>query len=233
MNDFNERILCSDGNCIGTINKKGICNICGKPQTGEDKSSEKQRKEKEKNGGKRREEERVAEVNITPFIMEYDTESKAILVKKQIEKDFNQTNLQELEIFFDKFLKDNRTLSFIEYYNKTVLDKERIKFSQFKRQWAIQGMTKEIYTYFDENHDQLKGEIITKKDISSFFENYCTRDRREGSFCSKLFHTFFPSEFPPVDNPIRRRFNLKNEDFITSVLIIKKATSYLSRGTLN
>jgi len=29
--DFSERTLCSDGNCIGTINEKGICHICGKP----------------------------------------------------------------------------------------------------------------------------------------------------------------------------------------------------------
>jgi len=31
--DFSERIPCSDGNCIGTINEKGLCNICGKPYT--------------------------------------------------------------------------------------------------------------------------------------------------------------------------------------------------------
>ena len=30
--DFPERILCSDGNCIGIINERGVCNICGKPQ---------------------------------------------------------------------------------------------------------------------------------------------------------------------------------------------------------
>ena len=42
------------------------------------------------------------------------------------------------------------------------------------------------------------------------------------SFCSKLFHTVLPNEFPPVDNPIKNRFNLQNEDFIDSVLIIKK-----------
>jgi hypothetical protein len=29
--DFSDRKLCSDGNCIGTINEKGVCNICGKP----------------------------------------------------------------------------------------------------------------------------------------------------------------------------------------------------------
>jgi len=29
--NFSERILCSDGSCIGTINEKGVCNVCGKP----------------------------------------------------------------------------------------------------------------------------------------------------------------------------------------------------------
>jgi predicted amidophosphoribosyltransferase len=33
--DFSERILCSDGTCIGVINEKGICSECGKPYTGE------------------------------------------------------------------------------------------------------------------------------------------------------------------------------------------------------
>lgn len=32
--DFSERVLCSDGNCIGVINERGICNICGKPYVG-------------------------------------------------------------------------------------------------------------------------------------------------------------------------------------------------------
>ena len=29
-----DRKLCSDGNCVGTINEKGICNVCGKPYNG-------------------------------------------------------------------------------------------------------------------------------------------------------------------------------------------------------
>ena len=33
--DFSERRLCSDGTCIGVINETGICNICGKPYTGD------------------------------------------------------------------------------------------------------------------------------------------------------------------------------------------------------
>jgi hypothetical protein len=29
--DLSDRKLCRDGNCIGTINEKGVCNVCGKP----------------------------------------------------------------------------------------------------------------------------------------------------------------------------------------------------------
>ncbi len=33
--DWERRILCSDGNCIGVIGADGRCNECGKPYTGD------------------------------------------------------------------------------------------------------------------------------------------------------------------------------------------------------
>jgi len=33
--DFSNRVLCSDGTCIGIINEDGLCSECGKPYTGE------------------------------------------------------------------------------------------------------------------------------------------------------------------------------------------------------
>jgi hypothetical protein len=33
--DFSDRTACSDGTCIGIINEKGVCNICGQPYTGD------------------------------------------------------------------------------------------------------------------------------------------------------------------------------------------------------
>lgn len=30
--DFTERVLCSDGACIGVV-EKGVCKVCGKPYT--------------------------------------------------------------------------------------------------------------------------------------------------------------------------------------------------------
>jgi len=35
--DFSNRVLCSDGSCIGVVNEQGICKVCGKPYRGEAK----------------------------------------------------------------------------------------------------------------------------------------------------------------------------------------------------
>ncbi len=29
--EASERVPCSDGSCVGTINEQNVCNICGKP----------------------------------------------------------------------------------------------------------------------------------------------------------------------------------------------------------
>jgi hypothetical protein len=33
--DLSARILCSDGTCIGVIDEKGVCKVCGKPYSPE------------------------------------------------------------------------------------------------------------------------------------------------------------------------------------------------------
>lgn len=151
----------------------------------------------------------------------------AAQVKEQIENEFNNFNEKELNDFFNKFQNDKRTLSFIEYYNKTVLDKEKIIFKEFKREWKLR-FTRTFYNYFDSNYDELIYEIKSKKNIKEFYDKYCIdkygkkNKSKQGSFCSKLFHTILPSEFPPLDDAIRNKFDLTKKDFITSVLIIKK-----------
>ena len=156
------------------------------------------------------------------MIPQYEFEEKVNFVKKQIEEDIDNFNEKELDEFFKKFKEDKRTISFINYYNRTALDNEKIDFGEFKRQWAIQGMTKEVFNFFSSNFDKLKEDIKKEKDIKNFFEKYCCTVRKEASFCSKLFHTLLPNEFPPVDNPIKKKFHLQKEEFINSVLIIKR-----------
>ncbi len=142
-------------------------------------------------------------------IMVLNFDKKVNFVKSQIEEEFNSLDEVQLENSFEKYKQDKRTYTFIDYYNRIVLDKENIDFGEFKRQWAIQGMTREVFNFFTENFEKLKKEIETEKDIKKFFKKYCCKVRKEASFCSKLFHTILPNEFQPVDNPIKKRFNLQ------------------------
>lgn len=150
-------------------------------------------------------------------------DSKAIEVKSRIENDIAGMTAGEFDDFFTKSLSDKRVISFTKFYNKTILDKEKFNFGEFKHQWAIQGMKKYIYQYFEDNFEKLKQEIIDEKDIINFYNKYCRKERNEASFCCKLFHTILPDEFSPLDNPIRKYFKLQRIDFMESFLIVKKA----------
>lgn len=145
---------------------------------------------------------------------------KILSVKKQIGKDFLNMNAKKIENFFEDFLKDRRNKSFIDYYNRTVLDKEKIYFGEFRYQWGLH-LTRQFYTFFDENFGKLKKEITKEKNIGKFFQKYCSFPRREAIFCSKIFHTVLPKEFPPVDNAIKNNFGL-NVGLIDAVSIIKE-----------
>ena len=50
MDYFSGRILCSDGNCTGIINERGVCNICGKPLRGDKESMPQGKLEKGRKG---------------------------------------------------------------------------------------------------------------------------------------------------------------------------------------
>jgi len=144
-------------------------------------------------------------------------------IKKTLFEEFKFHSSSYHENLFSSFVLDDRTLSFIRYYNRTVLDKERISFGEFKHQWAIQGMTSQVIKYFDDNYDAIRDEILQEKNIKKFYLRHCVSVRKEASFCSKLFHTHLPNDYPPLDNPIRNRFNLGKEEFIKSVLMVRDA----------
>jgi hypothetical protein len=144
-------------------------------------------------------------------------------INKTLSEEFKFHSPSYHESLFSSFKLDQRTQSFIAYYNRTVLDKERIRFGEFKHQWAIQGMSSPVIKYFDDNYDALRDEILEERNIKKFYLRHCISVRKEASFCSKLFHTHLPNDFPPLDNPIRNRFNLGKDEFINSVLIVKEA----------
>jgi hypothetical protein len=56
-------------------------------------------------------------------------EKNAKIIKDKIEKDFQSIIKEDENIknIFDKFAEDNRTKTFINYYNKIVLDRVKIR----------------------------------------------------------------------------------------------------------
>jgi hypothetical protein len=144
---------------------------------------------------------------------------RAEIVRQRIESDFS--NSKNIENIIDEFKGDQRTIAFIKYYNSIVLDNEKIDFGTFKSKWAIQGMTREVYSFFNNNFDKLRDEIINDKNIDSFYKNYCCTERNETIFCCKLFHVILPHEFPPIDNNIIKHFKLNERNKMNSYKIIK------------
>jgi hypothetical protein len=137
-------------------------------------------------------------------------------INKKIVEYFKENNENNLIKLFTKYVNDRKNVLFINYYNKTVLDKKTIEFGTFKKMWAILGMTRNVYKDFDDNYEKLREEIIDKKDIFSFYWKYCRKKRNEAIFCCKLFHTVLPKEFPIVDNQILKYFKLAKYDKIIS-----------------
>ncbi len=150
-------------------------------------------------------------------------EKKAKKVKEKIEEDISSKNLNEIENCFNYFLNE-KELNFIKYYNSTVLKRKKINFREFSNQWGLR-LSKNFYTDFDNECDKRMSEIREKKDIVGFYIRYCIPDKGkiQHSFCSKLFHTILPKEFPPVDSKLIDRFKLGGESYILRILIIKKA----------
>jgi len=162
------------------------------------------------------------------------------IVSEIIKKQFNELNEKKLIILFKGYLLDKRSVSFTEYYHKTVLDKQKIKFGTFSYQWALHLRKKHI-EFLDKNYGLIKKKILGKKDIHSFYRKFGIDlyGRKNKSFCCKLFHTFLPHEFIPLDNPITNNFKteiknirkIRNIDFLEWEDIIRNG--YLKFASRN
>lgn len=139
-------------------------------------------------------------------------------IEKRIEKEVEQVASSiGIKKFFKEFLSDEYITSlqvsdFIEYYNKTVLDRGEIDFLEFIHYWILGSAlesgihnrpTCEIIWTLKTEREKIFG-YITKKDFEGL--NRYMRDltgKNQISFCSKLSHTVVPNEFPPHDSNVR------------------------------
>ena len=156
-------------------------------------------------------------------------------VKNKISAKLNRWPKSENDvlIFFNTFInygagdKRKSTLPFINWYNNIVLNQEPFNFKQFNYQWRLH--LSDTFCNALGDYHSIKNEIKNNRDIQEFYNNHCINNtrlgstRHESSFCSKIFHTFIPNEFPPVDSYVRKSFgfNINKSWGIDEIEIIK------------
>lgn len=105
-------------------------------------------------------------------------------------------------------------------------------FKKFKTMYSLQGLDN---TYLNRLEDakkdilsDLKADELARLYITHFAQvsiKYGDDERLKdlGSFFSKLTHTFRPSDYCALDNPVKNLFGLKNEGFYISFIAISSA----------
>jgi hypothetical protein len=138
---------------------------------------------------------------------------------------------------FEFHFSDKDSLKFQNYYVETVQDRNAYLssngfFLRFKKMYALQGIDKEYLNNLESEKesilDALEADELTALYLKYFAQasiRHGTTQRMKnlGSFFAKLTHTFRPSDYCALDNPIKRHFGLGNEGFYLSFIAISNA----------
>ena len=156
----------------------------------------------------------------------FDFISKIILENKVNE--IVKTNLINSHILNEKSFK------FQQYYFMCITHEDLYfntsnYFRVFKKKYSLQGIDND----FLDGLEKQKSEILSKIKSNQICELYLNTFKKAkikkkemhtekdlGSFFSKLVHTFNPSDYCALDNPIKELFGLKKESFFISFIII-------------
>ena len=107
-------------------------------------------------------------------------------------------------------------------------------FSRFKSQYALQGISNNFLNKLEGRKPTILS-LINQDDLSKLYFDFFAKAEIQkegngkivrkslGSFFTKLVHTFKPNEYCALDNPIKNLFDLKNESFYISFIVISQA----------
>lgn len=158
------------------------------------------------------------------------------MVYNQISADICKNTIDEIvnTDLKKSHLDDKASKSFQDYYF-TILDNEELYFSstnffsQFKKQYALQGIDNDSLNKFEKEKEDILRKIREDDLATLYFEKFYKvavkdgagfKKKNLGSFFTKLVHTFRPDEYCALDNPIKNYFGLSQESFFISFLII-------------
>jgi len=117
---------------------------------------------------------------------------------------------------------------FQEFYFKATGNPEYFNSDNFiidiKKYYSIQGITAGDLNRLKKYQSEIVDLILQDNIIEAYFKFfYSLNGKNYGSFFTKIAHTVAPDKYCPVDIPIREYFNLKNENYIFSMLALSNA----------
>jgi hypothetical protein len=159
-------------------------------------------------------------------------------VKRRISEILTDQKIKDVaKAAFDFHFKNRKSLTFQEYYCKTVSNREAFLstpnyFRAFKQKYSLQGI--------DGNHlDRLEQEkekilqFIDDDDLPKLYYEFFADVplqhaknvvlRTLASFFAKFVHTFSPDKYCALDNPIKNYLGLRKESFYIAFVVISQA----------
>lgn len=156
-------------------------------------------------------------------------------VKSQIEKDINSNTIEGVVLDAINYsITDTRAKNFQKYYFTTIGNTQNYLsdtafFHSFKSKYALQGINNDYLDLLEENKQEILKMLDENQLKELYFDYFAHAELKRGdktinvdlaSFFSKLVHTFKPTDYCALDNPIKNYFGLKKESFYIAFMII-------------
>jgi len=126
----------------------------------------------------------------------------------------------------------NHFFSFQNYYFETLGKIDEIESIDFKQKYSLQGVTSAYLNKLNESKPEIIS-LLENEQLSELYFKYFhfqeletkagNKTKSLGSFFTKLVHTYKPSEYTPVDRPMKDFFGLNNESYFVSMIVISRA----------
>lgn len=142
--------------------------------------------------------------------------------------DFNTTGKIIEKHYVDRLKKSQSFRRFQEFYFNTTGNSKYFHADNFiidiKKYYSIQGIATNDLKTLKKNQSEIVDLILQDNIVETYFKFfYSLNGKNHGSFFTKIAHTVAPDKYCPVDIPIREYFNLKNENYIFSMLALSSA----------
>lgn len=133
--------------------------------------------------------------------------------------------------------KDEKSLTFQNYYRKIVGNRERFLsapnfFREFKQRYSLQGLDGAYLDRLEREKETIL-RLLDSKELANLYFRFFAHARLKhgkvvvrknlGSFFAKLVHTFMPDKYCALDNPIKKHLGLGNESFYIAFIVIGNA----------